>query len=291
MKKIVLCLFLLCCFLTQKTSAKVEINGISYCTYSDYAVVTSKDSGYYTGNIVIPDTIVYEEKTYPVRYVGNQAFAYGKDLKSVTIGDSVIFIERYAFMNCSGLTSVVFGKSVEDIAYWAFANCSSLTEVQLPSSVKEIRQYAFSGCTSLKKINIPAKTILGRQISEERPKVPEMYDDSYYEKQIGKQVFANCLSLEEVDVNEANEKYCSANGVVYNKAKDTLLFVPNVKAAEYVIPTNVKCIGYAAFATCKNLTSLTIPENVTSIGDMAFCCWRCRERSMWRHWLRVAANR
>ena len=64
-------------------------------------------------------------------------------LTSVTFGEGVESIGRYAFARCSGLTSVAFGEGVASIGGYAFHDCTGLTSVTIPSSVTSIGEYAF----------------------------------------------------------------------------------------------------------------------------------------------------
>jgi hypothetical protein len=105
--------------------------------------------------------------------------------------------------------------------------------------------------------------------------------------------FAYCKNLTSISVAEDNAHYSSKDGVLFNKAKDTLILYPSGKLGSYtisgsvtaigdkafrysvgltsvIIPDGVKTIGGAAFAYCKNLTSVTIPSSVTHIGGGAF---------------------
>ncbi len=61
-------------------------------------------STYPTGNLTIPETVTYSDRTYSVTSIGN-----------------------YAFSGCSGLTSVTIGNSVSSIGYGAFRSCNGLT--------------------------------------------------------------------------------------------------------------------------------------------------------------------
>ncbi|MBO7137849.1 MAG: leucine-rich repeat protein [Bacteroidaceae bacterium] len=51
------------------------------------------------------------------------------DLSSVTIGNSITYINHYTFQGCSGLISVTIGKSVTEIGIEAFSGCSSITTI------------------------------------------------------------------------------------------------------------------------------------------------------------------
>lgn len=100
----------------------------------------------YSGDIVIPESVTYGSKTYPVTSIGSEAFKGCTSLSSITIPNSVTSIGSYAFSSCSGLTSVTIGNSVTSIGYSAFSSCSGLTSITIPNSVTSINSFAFDGC-------------------------------------------------------------------------------------------------------------------------------------------------
>jgi len=150
-----------------------------------------------------------------------------------------------AFQGCTNLTGVAIPNSVTSIGESAFAY-TSLTSVTIPDSVNSIGDYAFEG-TNLTSIIIP------RNVTS-----------------IGKGAFSSCNAI---NVDTANTTYCSQDGVLYNKAKTTLVQYPAGKTGNtFTIPNSVTSIGDSAFYYCTNLTSVTIPNSVTSIGNRAFYC-------------------
>jgi hypothetical protein len=82
--------------------------------------------------------------------------------------------------------------------------------------------------------------------------------------------FDGATGLTSITVDEDNGIYSSADGVLFNKAKTTLLLCPEGKSGSYTIPSSVTGIVYCAFENCARLTSVTIPDSVTSIDELAF---------------------
>ena len=95
------------------TTVSVSFRGSSYSEYSDE----------YNGDIVIPESVTYNENTYSVTSIGASAFRSCSGLISVTIPNSVTSIGNYVFNGCSGLTSVTIPNSVTTIGYDAFSYC------------------------------------------------------------------------------------------------------------------------------------------------------------------------
>ncbi len=132
------------------------VGGISYSvnTTNKTASVVSNYYGAYSGNIIIPETIIYDNTTYSVTSIGEDAFDSCSGLTSVTIGNSVKSIGEGAFRYCSGLTSVTIPNSVTFIGEDAFSDCSGLTSVTIPNAVISIGYRAFSDCSGLTSVTI-----------------------------------------------------------------------------------------------------------------------------------------
>jgi len=152
-----------------------------------------------------------------------------------------------AFQYCENLTGITLPNNLTSIGEQAFTSCTSLTAITIPNSVTSIRQSAFA-YSGLASVTIPASVT-----------------------SIGDYVFQHCASLTEINVDPANSFYSSADGVLYNKAKTTLVAYPVGKAVTtFTIPNSVTSIGNGAFTGCKSLTSVIMPNSVTSIGISAF---------------------
>lgn len=141
-----------------------KIDGIYYniFDYDNTASVTKKDkyssysSNAYKGNIVIPENITYNGKTYRVNEIESESFAGCKKLKSVIIPQSVKRIREGAFSSCLNLERVVLPENLTmGIENNLFAHCINLKSVVLPDNCFTIEDGAFASCLSLDSIALP----------------------------------------------------------------------------------------------------------------------------------------
>ena len=142
---------LLLTLLPLVANSQTGIAGIYYYLNSrgetKTAEVTSNPDKY-SGDIVIPSNVTYNDVTYSVTSIGSSAFSGCTELTSVTIPENVTNIGSNAFSSCSSMTSVTISNGVETIGRAAFSDCSALTSVTIPNSVTQINQYAFSNSYS-----------------------------------------------------------------------------------------------------------------------------------------------
>ena len=140
----------------------------------------------------------------------------------------------------------------------------------IAEGVTSIGGFAFYDCTSLTSVTIPdSVTSIGANAFFDCTSLTSVtIPDSV--TSIGVGAFASCTSLTGIWVAESNSHYSSdASGVLFNKDKTTLVQCPGAFAA-YTIPNSVTSIGDVAFSFCTSLASVTIPDSVTSIGRHAF---------------------
>ena len=81
------------------------------------------------GEIIIPDSVSFEDKTLPVK-----------------------FISQGSFQSCPKLTRILLPSSLRSISDLAFQGCTSLREITLPDSFEVIYPQAFIGCTALRRV-------------------------------------------------------------------------------------------------------------------------------------------
>lgn len=182
-----------------------------------------------------------------VTNVYRSAFWYCSNLKSVTIGNSVTQIDDYAFYECNGLLNITIGNNVISLGQEAFSGCRGLTAISLPNSLTTIKDWAFSNCRVLTSVTIPQNVA-----------------------SIGQAAFGGCFSLTEINVISENTNFCSADGVVFNKAMTTLVQYPGGVQGDYIIPNSVTAVAAGAFWNCPNITGIKIPSGVTSLGERGF---------------------
>ena len=163
-----------------------------------------------------------------------------KNITTVTIPNNVKDIKKYAFYNCDKLKTVQLSDSLFAIRDHTFCSCDSLLSITIPDNVDTIGNYAFDGCKSLESINIPY-SVIG----------------------IGTNVFRDCSKLTTVKWNAKN---CS-NANAY---KDAPFYSVAANITSFSLGDSVEFIPNFLCDGMANITSVTIPKFVTSIGNYAF---------------------
>ncbi len=244
-------------------------------------------------NTIIPSSVTS---------IGGSAFSGCSGLTSVTIPNSVTSIGSSAFYGCSGLSGeLTIPDSVTNIGYMAFGGCNGLTSVTIGNSVTSIGGEAFAFCSSLTTVNFNATncTSIGfglppfiecyalttLNIGENVTNIPNkaFLQCTHLESltipnsvtSIGSEAFYGCSSLTSVtipnsvtEVGDAVFGNCRLTEPVYNTT--WFIYFPNGYTTEYSIPNGIQKIAGYAFYECSGLTSVTIPNSVTSIGEDAF---------------------
>ena len=213
-------------------------------TISGSGAVTNKGWNNYANDIT---HVVIKEG---ITSIMNDAFLRYSNLTSATLPGTLAVIPQGMFSR-TGLTSINIPEGVTTIGQWAFDNSPALTSVTLPTTLTSIASYAFENCTSL--------AIVNNNSSLNIYKGSTAYGYvAYYANKVIKEPD---LTLEGYFVFKIIDGVNTLVGYI-GKGGDVTL-PADYKGENYVI-------GESAFDGCTELTSVTIPNSVTSIGDNAF---------------------
>ena len=151
--------------------------------------------------------------------------------------------------NSRKVKNVIVPEGVTEIVEMAFYYCNTLEKISLPTTLTTIGKSAFYNCDSLTELHIPENvSSLGEEGS-----------------------FRNCFNLPAITVDEKNQWFSSLDGVLYSKDKSILYMYPAGKKDEtFIIPEGVLKLNNYCFYSC-DLETITIPENLQSIGINIFC--------------------
>ncbi len=275
-KHLIFCVLLTLCSICAN-AYNFEIDGIYYNVVSSSDLtceVTYKSESHnnneYTGEVVIPETIEYNDDRYSVIGIGSYAFYYCTNLTKLTIPSSITTIKEYAFRYCSlkeliiedceeilsiestptyletlylgrdidgrfsdknYLSTLTIGGKATTINSYEFYNCTGLTSVTIGNSVTSIGSSAFRDCSSLANIIIEdGENILNIETNS------TTYDNPFY----------NCYDINTIYLGR--EIKCSKS------------YSPFIN--DYSLP---------------DLTSITISKNVKTVGAYTFYGLYCTE--------------
>lgn len=164
MKKTLLLFVALCC--TAVANAEnphaTYVDGIYYIINENHTAIvtwggTSSASGTdcYSGNIVIPDSILMDKEYYQVTGIGSYAFKNCNELCSISLPTKLQNIGEYAFNGCNKINTISFPDGLICIGGYAFSDCTGLNSVSLPEGLERIGMNAFEDCTGLSSISLP----------------------------------------------------------------------------------------------------------------------------------------
>lgn len=229
-----------------------KLNNCSFYDCSELTAITIPDSVVEIGNNAFYQCYNLESITVSpnnANYASETGILYNKEKTQVVLipkrisGEIVIpagitKIDMYMFNGCKNITKVTLPETIQIISRCAFEDCTNLESINIPNGVKSIYDQAFKNCTSLKTLSLPATL--------------EIIDTT---------VLDGCSNLKSITVANDNQKYSSESGILYNKAKTEIIYVPKMISGEIVIPDTVLSI-YNKFGGCSKITQLTIGAGV-----------------------------
>ena len=263
-----------------------EHNNIHYkiVTSNSVEVIQNTLDKSITDNIVIPETIRYQNTTYKVVSIGSRAFEDCINLKCIKIPTSITNIGDRAFWGCSALTSIILPNSVINIGELAFYGCKSLKSIILPDSIKSIGNYAFTHTTWYEEL--PQGPIyINNMLYDYKGKMPN--DMELVIKEGTTHICESALSghstlttinlplsvksIGLLALNDTKWYYSQPDGPIYisNILYDYKGKMPNHKT-KFVVKEGTISICSGAFSTCEPLKAIIIPKSVTNIGKFLF---------------------
>ncbi|MDE6256664.1 MAG: leucine-rich repeat domain-containing protein, partial [Muribaculaceae bacterium] len=246
---------------TINSSVFSGCSGLKSLTIPNY--VTTIGESAFSGcsgliEVIIPNSVTS---------IGSSAFSSCYSLTKATFGSleslckinfgneysNPLFYAHHLYIDGVEVTSILVPEDIHSIGTYTFINCTELTDLTLPNSVSSIGSWAFNGCARLRNI-----------IIEDGEKELSLGYNSYSSSSStkGKGLFYDCpLETLYLGRNLSYEKGSNYGySPFYSKNILTSLTIGNL----------VTSIGESAFYGCSSLISLTIGDSVTSIGSSAF---------------------
>ena len=217
-----------------------------------------------------------------LKSIGTEAFDGCTSLSSIYIPNSVTTIQQRAFAN-TALRTLELPSTLTDVYYNAFYGCNQLTSVTSRRLSPPVLREPFSNETySLATLHIPAVSLDGYKSANwwklfENVEGEEAYNNTYDFVSGGLTYLITGNNTVTVtgaqDFNGTDLTIPSSvvqNGVTYSVTAIASNAFANYNLTSLSLPNSLTTIGERAFYGCSGLTSLTIPVNVTFIGDAAF---------------------
>ena len=201
----------------------------------------------YTDDIVIPDSVPYNNSYYKVTAIEQLVFFEAR-IRSIVFPKWLRTIGDYAFEGATfGINSATlsFPKSVTAIHNGAFSGCSGIEKISIPAAVSIIGLNAFAGIQTLKAIEVDSTN---QHFSS--------YNKALYTK------------------DKSTIIYCPIDNFTYTLHDSTTTIGEEAFGQcminSLVIPSTVTTIHPRAFSNCTRLTSMHIPVSVSYIGGGLF---------------------
>ena len=193
----------------------------------------------------------------PVSSIADRAFQGNRILTRVRVEEGITKIGTNAFNMCSNLKEVILPDSITELGDSVFVDCESLTDVVYPKGLSAIPPDTFAGCSALS----------GFDISENVTR-------------IGRGAFSYCTSLTSLvipdQVTEVGRQALAFSGLVCLEIGSGLTETSDnmcqscENLTSVTLPETLASVGSGSFIECNSLSQITLPSGLKEISDLAF---------------------
>ena len=265
-----------CTVTVKKAESKFEVGGLWYeYFYSPNLarVIPDPDGSKYGGNISIPGQIEYGGITYSVVQIWCRAFYECADLKSVTLGEGIGYIDAWAFYNCPNLERITFSSTMNsfDTGNPVFERCPKLEIVTTPKTSESQRDYFYThGGALYKHCYYSAYTGTFSKVTEVLSWLPEKTTGAFAIKDGVEVIDEYSLSFTGIDkiIIPESVKYIEAR--FFNDSKTPLEIELNWRTKEDIdrISTIVSDPSrFFFFRTDRSAVKVTVPKGTKSLYE------------------------
>lgn len=244
--------------------------------------------GVYISDLSAWCNVYFDKSSNPIR--GSTKLYLNKELVTdLVISDNITNVSNYAFENYDALTSVAIGNGVKTVGEKAFEYCSNLTNVSIGTNLTSIEKYAFHGCDKLTSVTIRSKAFTINDYAFQSCGALTdviLYGNATISSGLFSGAFAECKKINYTVEDNAyylgNEENPYLNlvkselGISTCSINEQCKYICNSafsgrgSLTSIIIPDSVTTIGSSAFNQCVKLESVVIGKGVTSIGYSAF---------------------
>ena len=253
-------------------------------------------TSYYSGDITIPRILLHSGKLYTVTGIEDKAFYDCTGLTGIKLPSSIKCVGTNAFANCTGLGNgnleyygdlsgwckIIFKNVFSNPLYWThtlviggvsvLGTQGSNATVRIPSDITCILNYTFIYAKYINGVRFPfGLTSLGEGAFEY---CSNLCSGTCVElplslKSIGLSCFFDCTSIEEIRTSSDS----APNGTMVIPSAnviDQFCFMRCTELTSVTLPDGLLSIGAYAFSGCEKLGSVNLPGSVSTIGGGAF---------------------